>query len=236
MKKKTKALALATAAALTFSCGVFADDIVKTITAELRGDVSIIVDGELQSFQDANGKTVYPVMYEGTTYLPVRAISNLMGKAVNWDDATQTVHLGALDAYKDVIDVEDKGTGYAGSKVVDANELTVPYGDTQENKTFRNAIRLVEVNSAKKDYTLQLGNNYSMISVTLYNPATNSNDIVFEIADADSGIVLVTKTLSPGQFFDYKDASLNNAKSLTFSATGKAGGGETAYFLEPQIR
>ena len=66
MNKKMKTCAFAVAAALTFSCGVFADDIVKNITAELRGDVKVVVDGKVQSFQDANGKTVYPVMYEGT--------------------------------------------------------------------------------------------------------------------------------------------------------------------------
>ena len=236
MNKKMKTCVFAVAAALTFSCGVFADDIVKNITAELRGDVKVVVDGKVQSFQDANGKTVYPVMYEGTTYLPVRAISNLMGKAVNWDDATQTVQLGALDAYTDVVDMPDKGTGYAGSKVIDANELTFQHGDTQENKTYRNAIRLVEVNSARKDFALKLDNNYSMISVTLHNPKTNSSQVVFEISDADTGIVLVTKTFEPGQFFDYKDANLNNAKGLTFSATGKAGENATAYFLDPQIR
>lgn len=236
MNKKRRAIAVAAAAALTFSCGVFADDIVKTITAELRGDVSVVVDGKLQAFQDANGKTVYPVMYEGTTYLPVRAISNLMGKAVNWDDATQTVQLGALDAYTDVISMADKGTGYAGSKVIDANELTFPYGDTQEGKTYQNAIRLVEINSAKKDFSLKLDNNYSMISVTLHNPKSSDSQITFEISDADTGIVLVTKTLEPGQFFDYQDASLNNAKGLTFSAEGKAGGKATGYFLEPRIR
>jgi len=63
------------------------------VTAELRPSVTILVDGQKQSFYDATGKAVYPLLYNGAHYLPVRAIGELMGKNVNWDGATKTISL-----------------------------------------------------------------------------------------------------------------------------------------------
>ncbi len=63
------------------------------ITVYLKPDVKIMYDFELQSFQDVNGKVVYPIIYNGTTYLPVRAISKLMGASIEWDSTTQTISI-----------------------------------------------------------------------------------------------------------------------------------------------
>lgn len=70
----------------------------QTISAELRKDFKINVDGVQKRFADANGNVVYPMLYNGSTYLPIRAIGNLMGKNVSWDGSTETVSLhGKLD-------------------------------------------------------------------------------------------------------------------------------------------
>ncbi|MBQ3379743.1 MAG: copper amine oxidase N-terminal domain-containing protein [Clostridia bacterium] len=63
------------------------------ITAQLRPDFTIIINGAKQTFTDANNVTVYPVLYNGTTYLPLRAVGNSLGMDVGWDGATQTVTL-----------------------------------------------------------------------------------------------------------------------------------------------
>ena len=43
---------------------------------------------------DATGKIVEPFIYDGTTYLPVRAVGEAIGKSVTSDGATQSVYLG----------------------------------------------------------------------------------------------------------------------------------------------
>lgn len=63
------------------------------ITVEQRPSVTIVVDGTARTFYDAAGKEVHPLYYNGTHYLPVRAIGELMGKNVNWDGSTLTVSL-----------------------------------------------------------------------------------------------------------------------------------------------
>ena len=65
----------------------------EEISAYLSYDITVMYNGEAQAMTDAAGNAVYPVSYNGTTYLPVRAVSNMLGVAVDWDGATQTVIL-----------------------------------------------------------------------------------------------------------------------------------------------
>ncbi len=63
-------------------------DVVRTISYE---DVKIYIENTLLDPKDVNGKSVEPFIIDGTTYLPVRAISEAFGKKVDWQDSTKTV-------------------------------------------------------------------------------------------------------------------------------------------------
>lgn len=65
-----------------------------TASAEIRPDIDVVIDGTERTFYNASGAEVHPISYQDTTYLPVRAIGELMGKNVNWDASTQTVSIG----------------------------------------------------------------------------------------------------------------------------------------------
>ena len=69
----------------------------QDVTAALRDDFTVVVDGTVCAFADVNGKTVYPLLYQGSIYLPVRAIGELMGKTVDWDGRTNTVTLSGSE-------------------------------------------------------------------------------------------------------------------------------------------
>ena len=56
-------------------------------------DIKITLDGAPLVPKDVNGNVVEPFIIDGTTYLPVRAISNSLGMGVDWDPATNTVIL-----------------------------------------------------------------------------------------------------------------------------------------------
>ena len=64
---------------------------IQQILVDLRPDITVEVDGMARTMTDKNGKTVYPISYDGTTYLPVRALGEILGQTVEWDSATQTV-------------------------------------------------------------------------------------------------------------------------------------------------
>ena len=85
----------------------------QTVTATLRYDFTIIVDGVEQTFTDANGKRVYPLLYSGSTYLPLRAIGELMGKTVTWDGKTSTA---ALSGGEDSLVTDADTFGQAGNQ------------------------------------------------------------------------------------------------------------------------
>lgn len=68
---------------------------VKTIEANYM-DIKLVVDGVPVTPKDSSGKVVEPFVYEGTTYLPVRAVGEALGKDVKWDGETKTVYIGEI--------------------------------------------------------------------------------------------------------------------------------------------
>lgn len=93
MKKKLAFVLAGVVAISSFAVGAMSKNIVEKIEAELRGDFTVYVDGKKQTFRDVNGNVVDPVLYEGTTYLPVRAIGELMGKTVYWYQDEKKIEL-----------------------------------------------------------------------------------------------------------------------------------------------
>ena len=87
---------------------------VKNISVDIRTDFTIVADGTTQVFKDAAGKRVYPMLYNGSTYLPLRAVGGLMGKTVDWDGATQTVTLTTPNGGGDLVTDADSFSGGTG--------------------------------------------------------------------------------------------------------------------------
>lgn len=75
----------------------------QNIMVDLNQDIKIYHNNEVQTFKDVNGKVVYPLSYQGTTYLPVRAISNLYNAKIEWISETSTVVISKDD--KEVSDI-----------------------------------------------------------------------------------------------------------------------------------
>lgn len=93
MKKRIPILVTGALCAVSLVVGVSASNIIQRVESELRPDFNIIIDGQQRTFTNAQGEVVYPLLYEGTTYLPVRAIGELMGKTVYWYEDTKTIEL-----------------------------------------------------------------------------------------------------------------------------------------------
>lgn len=99
MKKNVFVLSLLGAMVLG-TCPVSAEDGTREISAAFR-DIKIIVDGKQLS------TPAEPFIYNGTTYLPVRAVGEAVGKEVAWDNDTKTVTLTTppptIEADRDII-------------------------------------------------------------------------------------------------------------------------------------
>lgn len=106
MKKKKLLTTLVLALALfgAFTLVSQAADGLQEIKAYLNSNISIKMDGETKVLTDANGVRVYPISYNGTTYVPIRAVANLLDIGVEWDKETQSVLLGKQPGGVDLLD------------------------------------------------------------------------------------------------------------------------------------
>lgn len=89
--KRFAALALCTG--MVTGTALAANTVYKNIRVQYCG-IKLMVNGAPVTPKDANGSTVEPFIYNGTTYLPVRAVGNALGQDVSWNGSTKTVYIG----------------------------------------------------------------------------------------------------------------------------------------------
>ena len=97
--KKSRTVLIAIAVILALSVTALG----KTVSENAKlfyNNIKIYIDGAEIVPKDAVGNVVEPFIINGTTYLPVRAISNALCKDVEWDGKTQSVYIGKKDQTK----------------------------------------------------------------------------------------------------------------------------------------
>ena len=111
--KKTIALSVAALMVLgmvALTGTIFADTHTSQITAFINRGISMTWDGKAFEPKENDGSRLYPIVYEGRTYLPAKMVADQAGIDVDWDANTQTV------VFK--------------SRVIDI-DITTPYKDAE---------------------------------------------------------------------------------------------------------
>lgn len=152
MKKTLTALLLA---ALVLSTCVFASGSADTRNAQITyRDIKIILNGSELSPTDTDGGSTEPFIMDGSTYLPVRAISEALGLDVEWDGDSSTICLSSADGAdsqtggKHVVSLEPDTTiqGPLGYVVVTGSCRMFPYAEntyfSPENFCADNLLRV----------------------------------------------------------------------------------------------
>lgn len=85
-------LALVMIASLTVNASA-SDKRIFDETARLSPDITVTVDGKTQTMTDTKGNAVYPVQFEGSTYLPIRAVCDMLGLEIFWVPFNKTIML-----------------------------------------------------------------------------------------------------------------------------------------------
>lgn len=101
MKKRSIVIALVLVLVLALTVPVIAATTSKEAILNYR-DIKITLNGQTVTPKDANGNSVEPFIIDGTTYLPVRAVSDALGLDVAWDQTTSTVALSTPENEKSV--------------------------------------------------------------------------------------------------------------------------------------
>mgnify|MGYP001431553185 CR=1 FL=1 len=163
---------------LLFGSVALADPIQKSITVVYNG-IKIVVDGETITPKDSEGNVVEPFIYDGTTYLPVRAVATALGKNVEWDGKTNSVIIG-----KGISGVELSSLDYANASkgsnfyIKKWNDMYVGPGRSSYSENFK---------IAGKEYSNGIGYKGSGIDYITYNLDSQYTNLsgVFGLDDLD---------------------------------------------------
>lgn len=182
----------------------FADSVGQSIKV-FYNNIKIVMDGKQVDPTDANGKSVKPFVFDGTTYLPVRAVAKVLGVDVTWDGLTGTIYLGKV-SYKD-------GTYKAAYNKLDSHgwkgqvELTI-----KDNKITACTFDYVNKDGALK--SKDEGYNSAMLKASKTNPAEFSVKLPQSLLDKQKVDAVDTVTGATHSTQDFKSlvaAALANA-------------------------
>jgi hypothetical protein len=97
--KKVLVLITVFSVLLAMGTGVYADSVLKKITAYQNSELHVSVNGKNIDISSADGP-LYPLVYAGHSYVSAKALAEALGATVNWNDATQTVEV-TRNVYED---------------------------------------------------------------------------------------------------------------------------------------
>ncbi len=212
---------------LGIAIGSSAASVVQSITAELRPDFEIVIDGETQNFKNVSGEDVYPILYEGTTYLPIRAIGEMMGKTVYWYQDEKRIELKDTDTLVTDADVIITGgsttTGGTTSGTTTVTETASVAISLEEAKAI--ALDTFNLDAADVTYTKEkLKRDDGRYE---YDFVMQTTDAIYSVEiDANTGAATETeiKNLTTGTSTAGEDIGAAAAKEI---ALAKAGFAET---------
>ncbi len=167
----------------------------KEITA-ICTDIKIMINGHDFIPRNVNGDAVMPISYEGTTYLPVRAIANALDMEVSWDQETRTVILNDKVAEDGFYLTELMQPYESYGFEIPANSVEIG------GKEYKNSF------STSSDARFELASHYNTFTGTIYVPKKGNFDEAVNIKIKDISTIndklLYTRTLEPGVFINFE--------------------------------
>lgn len=172
--------------ALVFTAGAFAGS--NVVEAVLADHLNIKIFGQNFVARDDDGTVLQPLIYNGRTYLPVKAIVEKFGYEVGWEGKTSTI----------TIDEKKKVGGIALSEVphdlyqweLDADLSTYDFGEfdiTKYNKIYVNDYDggdAIKISHNSTYSTLNFNTNYVVLN------KTKKSYGVLTVEDRDRNILL----------------------------------------------
>ena len=188
--------------ALIFSLASPAGAALVGKTIQVLTGVEIYVDGVEMKPTDANGNPVETFVYNGTTYVPLRAVSQSLGYAVNWDGANQRVYIGEQPGQKQYL--------LSVCPPYQSDHFYTPETISMSGKTYTNcctfdyfdAFALFNLNGQYQTFSFDIGHidEKSMVEGTLY--------IYLD------GELAYTMELDPEALPQHRDIPLNGALQM----------------------
>ncbi len=205
MSKKLMSLALI---CLVLVAGLAFANRTETINI-VYDNIQLMIKGKSVVPKDANGNIVQPFIYNGTTYLPVRAVGEALNLDVSWDSETKTVSLAepkpATAQYLIDLMMPDDYRYFE----VPANSYTV------NGNTYDEGFRL-GYGYDSGNATFKLNNQYSNFSGAFCHDYNDDREI--KITVKGDGKLLYTTTLAQEQQITF-DIDITGVKELKLEST-----------------
>ncbi len=237
MKKTSlKVLALTGIVSASMFAGAYAASNNQQIQAMLNRDIKVVYNGQTQAFADANGAVVYPISYNGSTYLPVRAISELVELPIEWVASTNTILLGSSEIQPMDVTKLDNDGGKDGNFVInDKAELTIAGSDANQEFTSGVYYEIWNGSASVSDYRLM---NFTLPTGATELTYTGWSDIdaTMEIYNQDFEVIASYKSTA-GTMSERTITIPAGTTSIAFAANGeKAGTDGNAKFMNPTVK
>lgn len=161
---------------------------------EVYTGVDIYVDDVKLDPQDAKGDPVEAFVYNGTTYLPVRAVGEAVGKTVQWEGKTNSVYLGKHTGDKPAVWLKDldyfEGHGWSTTE-----------NSTWADSEVKDNLGKVRSNAISGDIsnTYKINGQYSKITGTLFsNYRSRDNSYKYHFKIYGDGELLYSADMAGG--------------------------------------
>ncbi len=174
MKLMKRVCLLSIAAVMLLSIGVYAGSNTQKITAYLNKGLTLEVDGEVLKPTEDDGSRLYPIVYNGRTYVPAKVVANALGASVDYNSAGNGT----------VIITSGNSNDNEGQPTKDGN--TSNNSNTNTNTNSNSNIKSVAYDSSKQSTWLKLvdvkvsnlpgatSNNHRLLEVTFKNVSTSA--------------------------------------------------------------
>lgn len=213
--------------------GVNANNINQEIKALLTYDVKIKYNNEYQTMYDANSVQVYPVNYQGTTYVPIRAVSKMFNIPVNWDAETRTVLLGNNSEWVNLTGENFKYEHNWYNNVLNVKVDDTTYKSGYKAESFDGAMMYVFTPE-----TISLDSKYSDFSCIIVSEANKDLPVTLKVYDADSKEVIY-EVDTQANSINKIDIDVTGRRAIGISMNGNykiAPYGNTVYILDAKAK
>ena len=220
MKQRAQGLIAGLLSGVMLTSGLAIAANTTTLYDVVTNGIKIVVDGKKLNPTDANGNKVEPMIYNGTTYLPVRAVANALGKAVYWDGPNYTVYLGDMGGQ-----LEYPTVYMTELKSIENNPWTEKSVTDNYGNEYINVVKNYDYGFMRFEYLLNM--KYRRFKAKLFVPSTSSEGSGYLEIIADGKPIYtsekMTKTSRPVDI-DVNITGCNDIK-IRFSCYSREKGG-----------
>lgn len=194
ISKKRFVIIIVILAFIFTNLGVFAEPTVQEIKAQVASDINMLLNGKDFNPIESDGSALSPITYKGRTYLPVRALCDAIGVAVDYDTKNKTIIIGERKEYVNV-DMSMYTDIDCTAFTKDATLLTTP------TATYKwGIINDPSLNHYSNSFSVKVSKKYSKFIASLYLSEKSKKAQTVSIRNNDkNGELLKLIDLKPGE-------------------------------------